>query len=232
MGGRRDDMVFRPVLTINDPQSIRQQTIRERRRIAGAWKKGGVFHRIARWRLARRVLRKRRMAFRNAVDPKTGQRFQIARRIAGYSPVAVGVAAIVAISIGLGRLLTGRSFENMGQQINNVLLGDYDDNARADMAARRHIESNPSLLRIIAHDGKPNAQIEKLFNSAKKLALADEKGRSHFASDKEMQDNGVFDMLVLRARDAFVRGYTNSGGPHAVLEVRDKLKKIRDGRPR
>ena len=76
---------------------------------------------------------------------------------------------------------------------------------------------------IAGREGSINPQIRDLFQVEREFALKRAKGRTIFELDPAFQSNGALDILVLRGRDAFLRGFNSSGGPSAVQSLRQTL---------
>lgn len=165
--------------------------------------------------------------------------FGMATRAAGFvgkraataavaNPIGIAVGALVAGAVIAGavtlRLASGRSFENMGEQVNKMLLGDLDDEGRARMTTRRYLQGDSDLARINAASGGENAQIQKLSQDLFELNKREEKGASLVREDERFQSNGVFDMLILRAQQVFLHFWNSNGGPDGVERVRDRLQ--------
>jgi hypothetical protein len=131
---------------------------------------------------------------------------------------AVAVGAVVAT-----RLATGRSFENMGQQVNNLLLGDVDDEGRAAVQSRQYLEGRHDLLYAIGKAGKADASVKRLFDTLQRSNMQEERGRSIIMSDKRFQVNTKADLTILAMRDHLVRGWTSHGGPAAVEKLREGI---------
>ena len=235
MASSRDDMVFTPSLGPQHRASAVTRA-REERRMAGAKRKGGIFRRMLKLRAAQRLVRARRLrSSRRALNMARAGRAGVAARGAStavgaargvvtrsaiLNPVGIAVAAtVIAIAVAT-RLLSGRSFENMGQVVNDMLLGDLDDNARADIAAKKRIMGDGDLMRMYSRGGQASAQFGRLFADLKTVAMRDEVGRSFFEGRKEFQSNNIFDILILRARDKLVQAWKDAGGSEALERLR------------
>lgn len=166
------------------------------------------------------------MASRGAMAVRSGAIAARGATAASGASAAVGglVAAGVIAAAVITRLASGQSFENMGQQVNNILLGDMDDEARASAGARKRLSGDSDIARIVGREGRVNSQIASLHKDLKKLQLRDEIGASLIKSQTGMQNNGLFDMLIIRGRDAFLRSWNGSGGPAATEEFRGKYR--------
>ena len=110
-----------------------------------------------------------------------------------------------------------------------MLLGDLDEDARANMATRKRLGGDRDIARIIGQEGRVNSQVARLHSDLAAIAKRDEIGATLLKSEPGMQVNGLLDMLILRARDKFLEAFNGSGGPDAVDRVRDKLQTRKAG---
>lgn len=230
----RDDMVIRPrIKGLDGRQTSALERAREERRMAGV-KKSGLLGKVARVKGARRVTRRRRLKTsatilsraRGAGVVSTGIRIggSVAKRAAVFNPIGMAVAVLVVASAVALRLVSGRSFENMGQLVNNMLLGDMDETAKASMETRQMMGSDTDIARIIGQEGGVNSQIAQVHKTLAMLRKRDLVGRSLIMTEAGMQANGVFDMLILRARRIFLIAFKGSGGDEAVKRLEENYK--------
>lgn len=223
---RRDDMVFRPDLgrRIAEPTApVRARADRIAARRAEA--KGGPIRRAAGALAARKLLlRRRRIArlqgLRGARSARGGAGPKAARFIP--NPLAILATVGVAAAAVATRLISGRSFEGIGQEVNNILLGDLDDEARAKRTVRERFRGDPNIARIVGQEGKVTGQIAALGEDLFKLELEQEKARSAFASHPRFQVNGYADMLILRIRDKIQQVWSGQG-------MSDSLNRLQAG---
>ncbi len=232
---RLDDMVFTP--------SIGRQRVaaapveaRERNVVRRARGRKGVLRRLVQARAARRVTRRRRArgvmrrtrvarngvaAMRSAGAARGG-----ARALA--NPIGALVAAFVVAGAVALRLATGRSFENMGEQVNSMLLGDLDDDARAANATREQFTSDRDLLRIAGQAGRVNAQVASIADDVRRMNAREQRGAALFREDTEFQSNNVFDILILRGRDKLVEVWHGNGGADNVDKLQEGYGRLRN----
>lgn len=130
------------------------------------------------------------------------------------------VKALVTAGLVTLRLASDKPLEGTGAMLNRIFLGDLDDEARAKMATRQKIQGDADLARIIGQEGGANSQIASVANDLFALAKRRELGRSLL--EEEFPANGLLDMLIVRARDAFMRAWNGSGGPQRVEKFRAK----------
>ena len=229
----RDDMVIRPRL--DEQRAAAPTRAREERRIAGARNRRGIFARIAKARAARSLRRRRRArsggrrvraARSGAPGLLRGTASTVGRgagRAAVANPVGAIVAALVVAGVVATRLVSGQSFENIGQQVNNILLGDLDEGARASAETRNRLGGDSDIARIIGQEGRVNSQIAALHKSLARMAKRDALGASLIRSEKGMQVDSTLDILIVRARDKFLEAWSGNGGNDSIEKVRRKL---------
>tara|TARA_Y100001938_G_scaffold146773_1_gene226427 strand:+ start:444 stop:1205 length:762 start_codon:yes stop_codon:yes gene_type:complete len=234
---QRDDMVVRPTLGPQQQASAKTRA-REERRIARAHGKGGVLRRL---RMAQQMRRRRRrlhvarqrqkrkamqMAGRaaigrgaTAVAGAAGAR--IAARVGAgalFSNPVTGVLAALAVGAAIShKLYTGKSFEQMGDQLNDMLLGDLDDEARAKMTVRHRFQGDELLSRIRGREGKVNSQLSRLHSDLLSIEKEREVGRSLIVS--QFGVDGTWDMLLKRFEDKYIRAKFGDKFKDAVNEV-------------
>ena len=114
--------------------------------------------------------------------------------------------------------------EGIGEQVNRMLLGDLDEDARAAIATRRQLAGDSDVARIAGQQGRVNSQIRSIADDIRKLHKRDEIGATLFR--EEFPANNVIDMLILRGRDAFLAAWTGNGGPDNVERFRDTYGEV------
>jgi hypothetical protein len=227
-------MVFQVDLGPRQKPSARTRA-REDRELARQQRRGGMLdrlrraHRINRRRKAMQRIRAERR--RGAVS-RMGRRGMgtairsagagIARRVGGAlvkNPIGAIVALLVVGGVVALRLGTGKSFEQMGSELNHMFLGDMDDDARARMTVRHRFQGDQMLTRIRSQSGATNAQMNRiaddLFNYERQL----ERGKSLI--EREFGVNGTWDMLILRFAEGFKKVWSQNGGQDKWQQVID-----------
>lgn len=198
---RRDDMVFRPTLG-RELRASAPTRARAERRLARERRKGGIFHRLALARVARgksRAQRRRKTRKRKAKSPAGPL---------GAVAAGITVAGVVAL-----RLASGEPLEKTGATINRMLLGDLDEEARAKMATRQRLTGDSEIARIVGREGAVNSQIASIAKDLQDMAMRREVGKSLLKEDLPV--NSLLDNLIVRAKNALEKSFTNSGGPAA-----------------
>jgi hypothetical protein len=142
-------------------------------------------------------------------------------RAAVTNPIGIAiVVGVVAAMVGL-RLASGKPFEGWGEELNEMFLGDLDDEARAKMATRQQLQGNPDVARAIHLWGQdpskktvlPPAVSEriKLYNRLNKYQ---QDGETLFR--RILPANTTLDMLILRLAAAIKKAWKECGGPEAL----------------
>ena len=126
--------------------------------------------------------------------------------------IGVGLAAVRAsTSSGLGDVV-GEIFGGIGAQLNEFFLGDMDDGARADKAARDETIQAFGLLTQGGTRMPPGAV--NYWTQRQSMLLEAEKGRSMFEQDERFRSSNAGDLidrimegiseLLVKAVDALV----------------------------
>jgi hypothetical protein len=235
---RRDEMVIRPTMGPDQQASARVEA-RDQRRLDHARGRDGLLRRLRALRL-RRLRQKRlrtmraeqrrtdvakggRAALRGGVRAVGGAASRGLTRAAGsalrnpYVLAAAAIAAVVVVGIRLG---TGKSFEQMGSELNAMLLGNADDEARARMTVRHRFQSDEILTRIRSQSGQTNAQMNRIAQDLFRVEKQYEEGKSLI--EREFGVNGTWDMLLLRGRDKFVEVIKSTGAQTTMNELISK----------
>ena len=227
MASSRDDIVITP--SLDQVRASAPVRAREERRLSGAKSKRGILSRIAKARASQKLIRRGRV-LRTAARRGAVSRFGVGGMVRGaraaasaLNPIGAIVTASVVAAAVITRLASGQSFENMGQQVNNILLGDLDDEARAAIGTRKRLSGDSDIARIVGQEGGVNSQISSVFKDLKDLQKRDEVGASKLKSEKGMQVNGNLDILIIRAKNKFLEAWNGNGGDEAVEELRRKL---------
>lgn len=226
---RADDMVMVP--TIGEqvgPQSKARDEIR-RKNAEEQIPKSRTAQRIRNARTAQRI-RRLRAAKSSARSSgfsrggiggasRAGARFSpraatrgVPRAVGGGAAVGIA-AAVIAIGAVVTRLAVGRSFESIGQSINNFALGDEDDKAKARLAARNRLASDPYLARIAGINGGATGQMAILFESFYQQELREQKGRS--ALTEVLSVDSLVDIIIVESAKTFQEAWKSSGAADA-----------------
>lgn len=243
----RDDMIFRPTLGPQQQPAARARA-KDDRRLARANGKGGVLRRL---RLMR-AMRRRRARIANAARSRKATRVsrigragmtrgaqglargaaRMAGRAALGNPIGVIIAGLIAGGIVALRLGSGKTFEQMGDEMNAMLLGDMDEAARAKMTVRHRFQGDELLARIRGQSGKQNAQMNRIAEDLFRVEKQYEDGKALI--QREFPVNNTFDMLILRAQEAFQKAWAAVGGDNTMEQLVDKASQhqLRNGNKR
>lgn len=221
-------MVLTPTLLEPDPTSapIRSRTARK---LDAQKRKGGLWHRIVRLRAARKLSRLATvrgagstMARAVGMGRAFGAPAMVSRAAkAAANPVVLGIAALAMTAVVVGRLASGKPFEGMGSELNNLLLGDMDDAARAKMSVRSQFESDPDLMRFIESQGGVTSQIRKVMADLSDIETKRQKGKSMI--EQAFPVNGMLDFLILRIKEALTGSWSKHAVPQAIEDFSAKL---------
>ena len=202
-----DDMLIVPSLDPLDPTSAAARA-RVQRRTSKQREAGGLWQRLRRAQVARKL--SRLATVRGAT--RAGMGFTGASRIASTAstagsavraaanPLVLGVATVAVAAIVAARVFADRPFEGIGQELNETLLGDLDDDARAAMSVRGDLERDPVLMRALAEKGSFATQMKQVFADRQAIEKSRQRGESFLA--QEFPVNGMLDMIALRIWEA------------------------------
>ena len=234
----RDDMVFRPTLG-PDAQPTAKTRAREERQHDLQHRKGGALRRL---RLARQMRRRQRRIQQGKSQSKIrGARMVgrsgLARAASGLAgtvrggaaravllnPITAAIAGLVAGGIVLFRLGSGKTFEQMGDELNNIMIGDLDEAGRARMTVRHRFQGDALMTRIRSQSGKQNMQMNRIAEDLFRVEKQYEDGKALI--EREFGVNGTWDMLILRAYEAFGKAWKAIGGSDKLSQFVTKSRK-------
>lgn len=221
----RDDIVMRPGLGLPEHAPARAQA-QLRRRQRDLTRERGIIGRLARARAARRFAMLRsvgglssragRLLGAGRAVGAAGRLGSSARLLASPAAILFGVFAVAVVAAG--RLIANKPFEGIGAEVNAMILGDIDDEARATMAVRNSLESDPHLTRFVGQQGAITSQIRRVAADLKQIAFQEQKGTTKFAEDYPV--NNWLDAIILRAVQVF-KGEWEGKGTRAVEKLQD-----------
>ena len=145
---------------------------------------------------------------------------------AGRFAVGTGVVGALAAISTLGglafmRLSGGQSFSNIGSRLNEAILGELDDEARAKHAVRQALEGNKDLMRALGQNPGLLGQIAKVGDKMYEQQRLRERGRSLIEQDPTFQTDTLLDILIKRARDFIVGECVADPNWRAITRQRD-----------
>lgn len=229
MNRDRDDMVIRLDLpagagagsTVADEQEELEQRIAERRKASRL----RLIKKAARLRAAKKLAS--RLASRGGIKAPGG--WGIGRVLA--NPVgAIAAAAAIAAAV-VARVKTGRTFANMGANLEHELIGDMPAQAAASAHARGQLNANPLLQAYVGQNGT-TPDVQRVYSDLFKLDLDRQKGLAAFDRDKDFQVNGSADIFALQVSQAAVRMWNDSAGPKWLAILAGANKADYEGNPR
>jgi hypothetical protein len=211
-----DDMVLRPKVDAGH-NNVRERASQERLRDHHDKRRRSYLQSLRnRLRILSRVRQSSSLAGR-AVRPPGGMRVPAAARAAGSTILA---GAVVATVVGV-RIGTGRSFENMGANIQDYVFGGMSADAVAAAEAREFITSNPYLARSLRDN--PD-QVLGIYEGMRALAHDRAAGRQAAMADRRFQSNSEIDMIVLRVAQSVVRSVVEYAEQWDLGEVGKQLR--------
>lgn len=143
------------------------------------------------------------------------------------NPVSAGLTALLVAGLVALRLGTGRPLEGIGAELNKVILGDLDEEARAKNSVRTQLQGDSNIARIMGQENVVNAQITKVSRDLYEFARREEIGKS--ALFEAMPVNNLLDNLILRAASALQTGWERFSGPANMERLESNYKASRTG---
>jgi multidrug efflux pump subunit AcrA (membrane-fusion protein) len=116
-----------------------------------------------------------------------------------FNPIGLVLAGVAIAGVVALRIASGKPLEGTGAQINRMVLGDMDDEARARMAVGQRIMGDDRLLEIMGKEGKVNAQIKAIRSDMLAQETEREIGASRLREGFPV--NGIVDMVILRMQN-------------------------------
>jgi len=224
----RDDMVIRPVL--KERRASAAVRAREERRMMGTRRGSSLVRRAAALRAARRTILGSRAgrAHRRALTrgrASRGSKFGIGRMAARMGPGGM-IAAVLGAAAALGRSVSDRSFESMGQTLSNAVFQDMDDEAHAKMEVRQQFIQDPAIMVSMAQHGSENAQLRSIFTDLVKIRTRELERQSRVAADPFFSVNSVVDNFILRGKELVLEAFFAAGGQAAMDNLKDAFQKV------
>jgi hypothetical protein len=166
-------------------------------------------------RRAARGVEQRRTAYERTESHGRAQLSRLARQLARpaiggmlsdvgglfASPLTGAMAAIAAVGVVSTRLVTGKPLAGTGEELNQMILGDRDDKARAYRRTREWIESHEDAMIAIGREGFVPSDIRDVALDYFQREFVKEKGLS--ALRTAFPTPTLVDMLVERTAGAW-----------------------------
>jgi hypothetical protein len=143
------------------------------------------------------------------------------------SPVGLLLGALAVAAVVTLRLASGQPLEGTGEQLNQLFLGDLDEESRAKTATRGQMAGDQDLARVVGQQGKVNSQIHSVAADLQRMNKEREVGATLMR--REFPVNNMLDMLILRGRDAFLAAWRGSGGADATDKFRTNYGELING---
>lgn len=218
MTTERDDLVLRPKL-LHDDGGAAPVTSKFKRRGRGG-------------RLTRSMLRQAmgRLGIANVGARARGMLPGTAGGAGRLATAARAASILAAAGIAAARLMSGRSFENMGANAEMAAFGSLGPEAAASARARAHLAGNPLAAGYVGQrgGGVPD-DLQRIYKDLFEVYLIEEKGRQQINAHQAFQTNGTMDMIILGA-ERFVKAYWREArGDEVVQEMARVLKQAASG---
>lgn len=162
--------------------------------------------------------RRAKIAARLAMESGGRMATSAAGRLVGGA-VGLPIALLLLAGAVTLRLISGKSFEQMGDIMNKMVLGDSDDAARASMRTREELVGNEYVANYARVYGQ--AALQPTFDRIFQRRLMEAKGASIVR--EQYQVNGFFDQLILRLSDAIKEAWKDAGGDSLMMRISTSL---------
>ena len=148
-----------------------------------------------------------------------------AGRAVAANPVTLAVAGVLVglavSSVVFTRLASGKPFEKIAEEANQMILGDLDDEARATRNARDRIKGNDAIMLAVSKEHGANYQVVRIFEQIRQIE------REKLLGAQRLRElfpvNSTLDILILRAKALFLKVWKDIGGNELVERVRIAL---------
>jgi hypothetical protein len=218
----RDAMVFVPSLQADGPApGSAPVKAREERQLAHLQGRRGLMTRILRRKAAARMLRKRhaRGLRPSRSGAKGGSMLARGARFLA-SPPGLLVAAITAIGAYSLRRATGRTFENLGAELEKTLLGNAGAKARARLDAQQFLQGNREIAHLAGVSGGVTDGMRQVAEVITRQRERYHSGIQAMNRDKTLQVDNILDIIIKRIDKAF-------GGDMEAAERSAQMKEIK-----
>lgn len=225
----REAMVIRPDLGQAEEALARLPGAKhaaEVSRLAAAVRERQIAGRVLRHAAARRAL-----AGAAGATSRAASSGFMGAAAGGATRAALGGAGAVLLGIGalavIGpHLWQGGSMESLSAELNSLILGEADDDARARGQARDYLTSNRALVAHVGQKGISPA-LERIMGDLSDRAKVRERGASEILKAKAFASHGPIEQLLQKLKAAFLRGWNGTGGDQELDRVRKRLGRMR-----
>jgi len=147
---------------------------------------------------------------------------QFASGTAGAGIAGSAFAASSLAALTLFRLASGRSFSSTAARLNEVLLGELDEDARAKVRVRSALQDNEILMRALGQTPEMMGDLVQVGDRMYEQARRRERGRSLIEMDDRFQSNdSLLDLLIIRAKNYFRENLGDDPNWVAITRHRD-----------
>jgi hypothetical protein len=161
----------------------------------------------------------------------------MASRSIAMNPVGAVLAGLVIAGAVIVRLGTGKSFGTIGEEVNEMFLGDYDEEVRAGANVRDQIRSNSALSTLASLSDETDEQGNKVVPqdivTVYKAAAARKKrglvGASRLRRAGDMQVQGIPDMVILYIARKWKELWRSSDSPQKLERIRKVIEAAAGG---
>jgi len=136
-----------------------------------------------------------------------------------FNPWSLALGTLAMAGVAATRLASGKPLEGTAADLNKIMLGDMDEEARAHRQTRNMMAGDQAIAHIYVEHGK--GEIEELYEHHYDLNLRREKSRTKF--NEAFPVDSTLDMLIIRARDVFLRLWNGGEGPEKADRLAGKL---------
>lgn len=147
----------------------------------------------------------------------------LATRARFLNPATIAIAAVVVAGLVVTRLATGRSFENMGENLKQVVLGPMTAEAAASTRAREELLGNDGLMAMVSPGSSAMDQSAFVARITAAVNRTEQIGRDAIAADKAFQTNGTLDLMILRFAELMKKSWESAGTKSLLDEVARRL---------
>ena len=235
----RDDMILRPTIReVHGTDAAARSRVG--RRVPEQAEGRGLFARLARQRAARRLAEMRRS--RGAVSRAAGRRMggaagrSMTGRVIGgagkmgrfmFNPAtAAGMVGLAAGMYAASRT-TGVTMSEIGQFINNMVLGDVDDEGRARTMAAEKVMADPNVAAFIGRRGAVDQEIKDAIRIMAEAERPQQIGASAIATEFPAVDD--FELYLRALERGFSEGWDANEGQEAARHVLEAISNTQSG---
>ena len=141
--------------------------------------------------------------------------------------IGIAIAAVVVGGLVALRMATGKPLEGVSEDLNQMFLGDKDEEARARMASRRWILGNYDVTRSIGQEKAISAGIRKAAEDIYRQEKAYQDGYTELK--KAYPVESTLDLIIGKLAAVLKDMWSEPRGKAAFKAIRSKLRRIQTG---